>query len=344
MYHLGIPTTRSLAVVETGEFVYRETKQIGSVLTRIAKSHIRVGSFEYSYQYTTENDLKVFTGYAIQRHYEECNTKENPILEFFNSVIQNQLDLIINWLRVGFIHGVMNTDNMSISGETIDYGPCAFMNAYSPKTVFSSIDRGGRYAFGNQPAIAHWNLACLANSLLPLIDKDINLAVEKVRHALDAYSDLFSQKYWDMMARKIGFPSSGEEEISLLNELLEWMEKNSADYTNTFIELEKSENSHKGIYSDPIFIDWNNRVSQLRKKKGISDEISFSLMTENNPFVIPRNHKVEKALEQARTGDYSVLLELTDLLKNPYLRRKDLDIHTEIPLGGDLGYKTFCGT
>jgi uncharacterized protein YdiU (UPF0061 family) len=344
MYHLGIPTTRSLAVVETGEFVYRETKQIGSVLTRIAKSHIRVGSFEYSYQYTTENDLKVFTGYAIQRHYEDCNTKENPILEFFNSVIQNQLDLIINWLRVGFIHGVMNTDNMSISGETIDYGPCAFMNAYSPKTVFSSIDRGGRYAFGNQPAIAHWNLACLANSLLPLIDKDINLAVEKVRHSLDAYSDLFSQKYWDMMARKIGFPSSGEEEISLLNELLEWMEKNSADYTNTFVELEKSEKSHKGIYSDPFFIDWNNRVSQLRKQKGISENNSSSLMTENNPYVIPRNHKVEKALEQARTGDYSVLLELTDLLKNPYLRRKDLDIHTEIPLGGDLGYKTFCGT
>ena len=344
MHHLGIPTTRSLAVVETGEVVYRETKQTGGVLTRIAKSHIRVGSFEYAYQFTTENDLKVFTDYAIQRHYPNCQTKENPVLEFFNSVIQNQLDLIINWLRVGFIHGVMNTDNMSISGETIDYGPCAFMNAYSPKTVFSSIDSGGRYAFGNQPSIAHWNLACLANSLLPLIDKDVNLAVEKVRQSLDAYSDLFTQKYWDMMAKKIGFPSSGEEEISLINELLDWMEKNKADYTNTFVELEKSENAKLGIYSDPFFIDWKLRVVQLRTKKGVSEKTSSSLMTENNTYVIPRNHKVELALEHARSGDYSVLLELVDLLKNPYLRRKDLDTQTEIPLGGDLGYRTFCGT
>ena len=344
MYNLCIPTTRSLAVVETGDFVYRETKQTGGVLTRIAKSHIRVGSFEYAYQYTTENDLKAYNDYVIQRHYPECNTKENPILEFFNIVIRNQLDLVVNWLRVGFIHGVMNTDNMSISGETIDYGPCAFMNAYSPKTVFSSIDSGGRYAFGNQPSIAHWNLACLANSLLPLIDKDVNLAVEKVRQSLDGYSDLFTQKYWDMMAKKIGFPVSGEEEISLINELLEWMEKNKADYTNTFIELEKSENANLGIYSDPFFIDWKLRVVQLRTKKGVSEKISSLLMTENNPYVIPRNHKVELALEHARSGDYSVLLELVDLLKNPYLRRKDLDIQTEIPLGGDLGYRTFCGT
>ncbi len=344
MHHLGIPTTRSLAVVETGEFVYRETKQTGGVLTRIAKSHIRVGSFEYAYQFTTENDLKVFTDYAIQRHYPDCQTKENPVLEFFNSVIQKQLDLIINWLRVGFIHGVMNTDNMSISGETIDYGPCAFMNPYNPKTVFSSIDSRGRYAFGNQPSIAQWNLACFANSLLPLIDKDVNLAVEKVRHSLDAYSDLFTQKYWDMMAKKIGFPNSGEEEISLLNDLLEWMEKNSADYTNTFIELENRENSLNGIYSDPFFIDWKNRSSQLKKQKGVSEKISSSLMTESNPYVIPRNHKVEMALELARSGDFSVLLDLIDFIKKPYLRRKDLDSQTEVPPGGDLDYQTFCGT
>jgi uncharacterized protein YdiU (UPF0061 family) len=344
MHHLGIPTTRSLAVVETGEFVYRETKQTGAVLTRVAKSHIRVGSFEYAYQFTTVNDLKVFTDYAIQRHYPECQTNENSVLEFFNIVIQNQLDLIINWLRVGFIHGVMNTDNMSISGETIDYGPCAFMNAYNPKTVFSSIDSRGRYAFGNQPSIAQWNLACFANSLLPLIDKDVNLAVEKVRHSLDAYSDLFIQKYWDMMAKKIGFPNSGEEEISLLNDLLEWMEKNSADYTNTFIELENRENSLNGIYSDPFFIDWKNRSSQLKKQKGVSEKISSSLMTESNPYVIPRNHKVERALELARSGDFSVLLDLIDFIKKPYLRRKDLDNQTEVPPGGDLDYQTFCGT
>ena len=177
-----------------------------------------------------------------------------------------------------------------------------------------------------------------------MIDNDVNLAVEKVRHSLDAYSDLFTQKYWDMMAKKIGFPNSGEEEISLLNDLLEWMEKNSADYTNTFIELENSENSLNGIYSDPFFIDWKNRSSQLKKQKGVSEKISSLLMTENNPYVIPRNHKVERALELARSGDFSVLLDLIDLLKKPYLRRKDFDNLTEVPPGGDLDYQTFCGT
>ena len=344
MYHLGIPTTRSLAVVETGEFVYRETKNTGAVLTRVAKSHIRVGSFEYAYQYIDTTALKNLTDYTIKRHYPECLTKENPVLEFFKSVVYKQLDLIINWLRVGFIHGVMNTDNMSISGETIDYGPCAFMNVYKPQTVFSSIDMGGRYAFGNQPAIAHWNLASLANSLLPLIDTDMNTAIQLVRQTLDEYSENFQTKYWEMIGKKMGFPNVGEKEISLGKDLLEWMEKNLADYTNTFLVLEEKDTSSTGIFSDQIFIELKTRMIELKKQTGIDENVSLSLMNENNPYVIPRNHKVEKALEKARSGDYSAFYELIELLKNPYLRRKDLDFHTEIPPGGDVGYKTFCGT
>ncbi len=344
MYHLRIPTTRSLAVVETGEFVYREVQQTGAVLTRVAQSHIRVGSFEYAYQYTDAIALKDLTEYTIKRHYPECLTKENPVLEFFKSVVHKQLDLIINWLRVGFIHGVMNTDNMSISGETIDYGPCAFINTYHPQTVFSSIDMGGRYAFGNQPAIAHWNLASLANSLLPLIDKDMNRSIELVRQSLDEYSENFQTKYWEMVCNKLGFPNVGEEEISLGKDLFDWMEKNSADYTNTFIVLEEKENSRTGMYSDQNFNDLKTRMIELKKHKGIDENVSLSLMNENNPYVIPRNHKVELVLEKARAGEFSPLFSFLDDLKKPYLRRKDLPYQEEFPEGGDAGYKTFCGT
>jgi serine/tyrosine/threonine adenylyltransferase len=344
MYYLGIPTTRSLAVVETGEYVYREVQQTGAVLTRVAKSHIRVGSFEYAYQFTDFTALKNFTDYTIQRHYPECMSTENPVLEFLNQVVHRQLDLIINWLRVGFIHGVMNTDNMSISGETIDYGPCAFLNIYRPQTVFSSIDMGGRYAFGNQPSIAHWNLACLANSLLPLIDSDMNTAIQLVQKSLDGYSEQFQEKYWEMMGKKMGFPNLGEEEISLGKELLNWMEKNSADYTNSFLELEEKELPQNGLYSQQIFQDLKNRIRELKLKNDIDEKISLSLSQENNPYVIPRNHKVEHVLEKARVGEFSPLFELVENLKNPYLRRKDLSYTGEIPEGGDAGYKTFCGT
>ena len=344
MHHLGIPTTRSLAVVETGEFVYRETKQTGAVLTRVAKSHIRVGSFEYAYQYIDITALKNLTEYTIKRHYPECLTKDNPVLEFFKSVVYKQLDLIINWLRVGFIHGVMNTDNMSISGETIDYGPCAFMNIYKPQTVFSSIDMGGRYAFGNQPAIAHWNLASLANSLLPLIHTDMNTAIQLVRQCLDEYSENFQTKYWEMIGKKLGFPNMGEEEISLGKDLLEWMEKNLADYTNTFLVLEEKENSNIGMYSDQNFKGLKTRMIELKKQTGIDENASLSLMNENNPYLIPRNHKVEQVLEKARIGEFSALFKLLEDLKKPYLRRMDLPYLGEIPEGGDAGYKTFCGT
>ncbi len=344
MFHLGIPTTRSLSVAETGEFVYRETKQVGGILTRIANSHIRVGTFEYAYQYTDAKSLMELLQYSIQRHYPECSTLENPILGFLNSVLRRQLDLILHWLRVGFIHGVMNTDNMSICGETIDYGPCAFMNTYHPQTVFSSIDMAGRYAFGNQPAIAHWNLGCLANSLLPYIHEDLDQAIQLVQISLDAFAKDFQKKYWEMMGKKIGFQEVMDDEISLVKELMDWMQTHKADYTNTFLALEAKIYPINSIYSEKDFSRIKERIGELRVQRGISESDSISLMQACNPYVIPRNHKVEDSLEKARSGDYSSYQKLIEILKFPYLRRTDLNYWEEVPPNGDVGYKTYCGT
>ena len=344
MYHMGIPTSRSLCVISTGEPVYRDTKQEGAILTRVASSHIRVGTFEYAYQFTDEKSLSTFVEYTIQRHYPECLQTENSVLSFFKKVIHNQLELIIHWLRIGFIHGVMNTDNMTVSGETIDYGPCAFMNSYNPSTVFSSIDIGGRYAFGSQAAIAQWNLACLANSLLPLIDKNVNSAIQKAQEALDEYSDLFNEKYWEMMGKKVGISSVSLEDRAFIQEFLDWMFHNSADYTNTFLVLELDLKIENGIYSDENFLNLKEKWNKRLNEKNISRDVAISLMQKSNPCMIPRNHKIESALQSAVSGDLSEYKDLLKVLKNPYIRKPYDELQLEIPIDGDFGYRTFCGT
>ncbi len=292
MYFLKIPTTRSLAVVSTGELVYREKPQYGGILTRVAQSHIRVGTFEYAGRLADKECLKQLTHYTIQRHYPEIDLKGNYALEFLQKVADKQLDLIVNWLRVGFIHGVMNTDNMSIAGETIDYGPCAFMNRYHPKTVFSSIDENGRYAFDNQINMALWSLTRFAEMLLSLIHEDNQIAIQLATKVLEEFPDKYHQKFNAMMGKKLGFTDVNEEDVLKIHELLLWMENKEADYTHTFIYLSHPHLVNDTIYQDSFFVNWKNwwqqRIGDIQKAKEV--------MQQNNPFIIPRNHIVEQIL------------------------------------------------
>jgi len=243
MHHLNIPTTRSLAVVKTGESVMRDTELIGAILTRVASSHIRVGTFQYIAARKNEDELKMLLEHVIKRHYPNIDKAKNKSIEILKIVLEKQVDLVVHWMRVGFIHGVMNTDNMSISGETIDYGPCAFMDVYDPKTVFSSIDRTGRYAYCNQPVITKWNLARFAECLIPLIDKDQNNAIKIATEIINSFEKKYEEKWLNMMRDKLGLFGDEKNDQSLILDLLTWMHEVKADYTNTFCYLmgEKNE-------------------------------------------------------------------------------------------------------
>jgi uncharacterized protein YdiU (UPF0061 family) len=346
LHSLRIPTTRSLAVVATGEVVYREQIEAGAILTRIASSHIRVGTFEHIARFCSIETLQTFTDYCIQRHYSQLSTTENPILEFLESVMENQIDLIINWMRVGFIHGVMNTDNMTISGESIDYGPCAFMNNFDPAKVYSSIDRDGRYAFGNQPNIALWNLTRFAETLLNLIDKEHNTAIEKAQNILDKFQNIFNKKHSTMICQKIGLASTEEADIELANKLLDWMYRNKADYTNTFIEIMYPGLLNNPIYKQTEFADWLNERENRLKENNISSDESLVIMQRNNPIYIPRNKQVETLLNQAsQTRNMQKFEQYLELLSKPYCTTV---FKTEIMEGeitqDDTDYKTYCGT
>lgn len=346
MQGLGIPTSRSLAVVTSGEKVFREEIQDGAILTRVMKSHIRVGSFEFVNHYLTKDDLIAYTNYTLARHYPAEVNSDNPALVLLKQVLINQVHLIVNWMRVGFIHGVMNTDNMSIAGETFDYGPCAFMNGYDPSKVFSSIDTNGRYAFANQPGIAHWNLSCLANALLPIIDEDQTKAVELAKEVLNLFPDLYSQTYTEMMAAKIGFKKHqlSNEVIELVKELLNWMKENQADYTNTFLQVQRSL-VLEGIYTGSYFTDWMLKRAALLEKEGGKMEESQAIMQVNNPLVIPRNHLVEQALDAVvLTGDLALFNALLAELQTPYQEKGDTAFYQAPPANGDGFYATYCGT
>lgn len=340
MYHLGIPTTRSLAVVKTGIPVYREQISDGAVLTRIAKSHIRVGSFEYARFFAEAEHLKVFTDYVIERHDPDLLNKDDQVLEFFNRVMDRQIDLIVNWMRVGFIHGVMNTDNMSIAGETIDYGPCSFMNAYHPDTVFSSIDSNGRYAYNNQPRIAHWNLSVLANALLPLIDDNQDVAVEKVTSILDSFPAKFSERSLAMMRNKLGIVHGEEDDKTLIGELLPLLTKHQLDYTNFFIALRNDAIENDDLLGDTQFTDWQVKWKMAHERSG-DVKRGLVLMDTNNPMIIPRNHLVEEALRLAVIGDMSAFDTLLNDISSPYSNEKNMQ---DVPAGFDQRYQTFCGT
>jgi serine/tyrosine/threonine adenylyltransferase len=342
MHHLCVPTSRSLAVVSTGEDVAREFLQEGAVLTRIASSHIRVGTFEYVKKFMGKDALEQFTHYVIERHYPQIKASKNPPLELLKSVMHRQTDLIVNWMRVGFIHGVMNTDNMTVSGETIDYGPCAFMNAYHPKTVFSSIDSQGRYAFGNQPAIAHWNLMCFASALLPLINENSEKAIEQAQKVLDTFASIYEEKWLNMMRKKLGLTDVSDEDAALISELLKWMEAHQADYTNTFFALQNETLPNEGIYSSAAFLAW---YAHWQKRISHNTTEALDLMRQHNPVYIPRNHLVEQALEAASNqNDYTLFHQLLNVLSEPYTYRPEFSSFQSPPPDGDHSYQTFCGT
>lgn len=346
MYSLRIPSSRSLAVLSTGEAVYREDINMGAVLTRVASSHIRVGTFEYASRFCEKSVLEKLVTYSIKRHYSDFIDAPNPALALLNGVMERQINLIVEWLRVGFIHGVMNTDNMSISGETFDYGPCAFMNSYHPQTVFSSIDSGGRYAFMNQPNIGFWNLARFAEALLPIIDENSDIAIEKAKAILDDYPRLYEKKYQQMMLRKIGVSKTIDGDKGLITRLLEWMMKNEADYTNTFIQLMQSDFSDDEIYENEDFMAWKEDWQLRLQQEAYSQESAFELMQKNNPAFIPRNHKVEEALNDVHIeGDLTTFMSFLKVISNPYdYTTQQKEYQTPPKAAAERMYQTFCGT
>lgn len=349
MHHLGIPTSRSLAVAGTGEPVYRQEIHRGAVLTRIMSSHIRTGTFEYVRQFHGNDVLKALVDYTINRHYPELNKADNPILELLKSVCDRLATLVTEWMRVGFIHGVMNTDNTSVCGETFDYGPCAFMNVYDPHTVFSSIDTGGRYAFTNQPGIMQWNLAVFAGTLLPLIDKEEQKATKFAQKIIDDFRVDFTEKWNKVTCKKIGISEpNGEEDTKLANELFMLMQKNKSDYTNTFRLLanpEKLERYESELSNDPAFKSWYKKWEKRIAENPKGFDGAVSLMKKYNPVFIPRNHNVEKALKSASEDlDFSAFNRMHEILSKPYFENPEHEQFTIPPKSGDKGYKTFCGT
>ncbi|CAM3909255.1 YdiU family protein [Cohnella lubricantis] len=363
MHALGIPTTRSLAVVTTGETIFRETELPGAILARTAASHLRVGTFQYAANWGTAEDLRALVDYALQRHYPGAasggaagdgaaaddvtagNMQGNRALILLREVIQRQALLIAKWQLVGFIHGVMNTDNMAISGETIDYGPCAFMDAYDPATVFSSIDTQGRYAYGNQPYIAVWNLARLAESLLPLLHEDEEQAVKLAEDALGEFGGQFQHHWLAGMRMKLGMTGIEEEDEALIANLLEIMKKHRADYTNTFRAFTVDRLEDTAMYGSPEFAEWQVKWQARLDRNKTSKEASRELMRTTNPAVIPRNHRVEEALEAAvARDDYSVLHRLLDVLRDPFAHSAEQEEYCSLPEPSAQPYRTFCGT
>ena len=344
MHALNIPTTRSLAVVKTGEDVMRENTLQGAILTRVASSHLRVGTFQFIAARKSENELKTLINYTINRHYPNIKQSKNQALEFLKVMIKQQTNLVINWMRVGFIHGVMNTDNMAISGETIDYGPCAFMDTYDPQTVFSSIDQFGRYSYSNQPNITKWNLARFAECLIPLIDPNKDKAIEIATETINNFDKNYEAKWINMMRDKLGLFGQDPKDLVLILDLLTWMHKNKADYTNTFCILMNENVQKNKIYEDENFIIWKKRWEERLKLNNNNPEKFLKLMRSVNPLIIPRNHKVEEALEAANNNDLSPLIKLIKILEKPYDKQQEnIDYQSPAPLGNKK-YQTFCGT
>ena len=333
MHNLNIKTTRSLAILNTGQKIQRETYEEGGILVRVAKSHIRVGTFQFASLSKKQNDIKDLLDYSINRLHPEILDEKDKYLNFFEKITDSQINLIVNWQRVGFIHGVMNTDNMSLSGETIDYGPCAFLDEYNPNKVFSSIDRNGRYAFNNQPKIALWNLARLAETFLHLIDSDENIAIKKIENVLKKYETKYKNLWLKMMKSKIGIDQDHEKDKNLIEEFLDLMHIFKLDYTNTFIAL-----ANNDLEKYTFMNEWIAKLN-LRKKINKNEKENKYF----NPNIIPRNHIIENIINECKVGNYKKFNRFISLLKNPY----NSDIPEEFskePSNEERVYETFCGT
>jgi uncharacterized protein YdiU (UPF0061 family) len=349
MHALGIPTTRALAAVATGEPVYREAVLPGAVLTRVARGHVRVGTFQYFQARQDVEALRRLADYVIARHYPEAAGSDRPYRALLAAVAARQAELIAQWLGVGFIHGVMNTDNMSIAGETIDYGPCAFMDDYHPGRVYSSIDRHGRYAYGNQPHIAHWNLARLAEALLPLLDEDGDRAIEAAQAELDGFGRRFEDAYLKRFRAKLGLLEAGTDDGELIDGLLQIMAGAGADFTNTFRALGEAAGGMDGpvraqFMGEGRLDDWLARWRGRLDSESASPEKRLAVMRRANPAVIPRNHRVEQALNAAVGGDLAPLEALLRVLAGPWEEIPGAADYRRPPEPHEVVRRTFCGT
>ena len=343
MHNLNIPTTRSLAVAKTGEKIMRDNPLQGAILTRVASSHIRVGTFQYVAARDKRDELEIFLNYVVKRHYPELVNSNNKALDLLKILIDKQIDLVINWMRVGFIHGVMNTDNMTISGETIDYGPCAFMDTYDPKTVFSSIDKMGRYAYCNQPAITKWNLSRFAECLIPLIHKKEDVAIKSATELIDTFGKKYEENWLNMMRKKLGLLGVDKKDKFLIVDLLTWMHQNKVDYTNTFCHLMNLKEYDDKVYEDNNFRNWKKNWQERLKLNDNNPKKYIKLMRSANPIVIPRNHKVERSLENAYDNNFEPFIKLLEILKKPYTQQDNISEYLKMD-SSLKEYKTFCGT
>ena len=349
MNALGVPATRALAAVATGEKVYRETVEQGAVFVRVAASHVRIGTFQFFAARGDNDGVKLLADYVIERHYPELKTVGNPYLALLQGVAARQAELIARWLGVGFIHGVMNTDNMTISGETIDFGPYAFLDEYDPMKVFSSIDQGGRYAYRNQPGIGQWNIARLAECLLPLLDEDEEKAVEAANAVLKAFGERFQKEWIGVFRAKIGLATEADGDGDLIQALLAAMHEGQADFTLAFRRLaeaaEGRDAAFLGSFADPVkarawLADWRGRLATEARPSG---ELAAGLRAVN-PAIIPRNHKVQEALSAANYGDFGFFERLLEALEKPYEDRPEFEGYTQPPKPEERVTQTFCGT
>lgn len=344
MYALGIPSTRSLAVVTTGEKVMRERSLPGAILTRVASSHLRVGTFQYAQAFGAPEQLRLLADYAIKRHDQDIMDREQPYVEFLLRVIDRQAKLIAKWQLVGFVHGVMNTDNMTISGETIDYGPCAFLDKYDPKTVFSSIDDFGRYAYGNQPFIGKWNLTRFAEALLPLLHEDTDTAVKIAEEALSTYDKRFTQYFLNGMRRKLGLFNEDDRDADLIHDLLGLLEKYKIDYTNFFVQLTFDTLADLRLDKRSDLKDWLRSWKERLQSQSKSQEEIRTFMKQHNPAIIPRNYFVEQALTKAvEDNDFTLYNELLVALMQPYAHHEKQVKFSQVPKT-NVPYRTYCGT
>ena len=343
MHNLNIPSTRSLAVAKTGEKIIRDTQLQGAILTRVASSHIRVGTFQYVAARDKKDELEIFFNYVVKRHYPELVDSKKKALDLLNILINKQIDLVVNWMRVGFVHGVMNTDNMTISGETIDYGPCAFMDKYDPKTVFSSIDRMGRYAYCNQPAITKWNLSRFAECLIPLIHQDQDQAVKSATDLINTFEKKYEKSWMNMMRNKLGLQGADDKDKFLIVDLLTWMHQNKVDYTNTFCHLMDLKEYDDDLYRSNDFKNWKKNWHERLKLNNNTPEKYITLMRSVNPLVIPRNHKIEKSLQIAESGNLAPFNKLVKILEKPYEQQENISDYLKMD-SSSKKYKTFCGT
>ena len=342
MHSVNIPTTRSLSAIKTNEIVLRETEQPGGILTRVAKSHIRIGTFEYARSKNNEI-LKSLVDYSINRHYPELKNTDNKYLSFFAAVCDKQAYLISKWMSIGFIHGVMNTDNMTISGETIDYGPCAFMDRYNPRTVFSSIDHNGRYSYQNQPAILVWNLSKLAETFIPLIDEKEKTSVKQLTEVLQLVMPSYQEYFYKEFCEKLGLNNIDDRNIKIIDSYLKILHSESIDFTLSFRDLAKIVNKSMEV-KDSIFKESKNFEEWFKAwKKEINITEIFQEMNLKNPCYIPRNHLIEDALKHANNGDMTEINLITKLLEAPFIEKDGYEKYT-MPSPCDGRYVTYCGT